>query len=138
MIQQFPQQNQAMFQQCLMQWVHPDTALAAKNLTDTILSSIRQQWYNSGIIDEQYTILNHIVHRSTSFNSLYHLYQAGMCPYFYIIAQNFVVLFLLKGFAGTQINTVCVTPTTTGLRKALRNEGIQELLLYVVFAIVFE
>ena len=47
-----------------------------------------------------------------------------MCPYFYVIAQNFVVLFLLKGFAGTQANTVYVTPTTTGLRKALRSEGI--------------
>ena len=62
--------------------------------------------------------------RSTSFSSVYHLYQAGMCPYFYVIAQNFVILFLLKGFAGTLTNTVLITPTTTGLRKALRSEGI--------------
>lgn len=51
-----------------------------------------------------------------------------MCPYFYVIAQNFVVLFLHKGFAGAEVNTVYVTPTTTGLRKALRSEGISEIL----------
>ena len=99
-----------------MHWVHPDTALPATSFTDSVLSSIRQQWYGNN------------VHRSTSFISLYHLYQAGLCPYFYVMAQNFVVLFLLKGFAGTECNTVYVTPTTTGLRRALRSEGIQEIL----------
>ena len=74
----------------------------------------------------------HDVCRSTSFNSIYHLYQAGICPYFYVIAQNFVILFLLKGFAGTQANTVYVTPTTTGFRKALRTDGIEILTLYYI------
>lgn len=128
MTQQLPQQ--AMFQQCLMQWVHPDTAMTATNLTESFFCSIRQQWYSLWLRLVICTIK--YMYRSTSFNSVYHLYQAGMCPYFYVIAQNFVILFLLKGFAGTQTNTVFITPTTTGLRKALRSEGIQKFTLYTV------
>ncbi|XP_065912877.1 protein downstream neighbor of son homolog isoform X2 [Dysidea avara] len=100
-----PDQHLSTLQQCLMQWIHPDTAWNITSLNETILSTMHHQW-------------------STSFNSLYHLYQAGICPYFYVVAQNFVVLFLLKGFAGTEVNTVYISPTTTGLRKAMKIEGI--------------
>ena len=34
-----------------MQWVHPDTALAATGLTESVLSHIRQQWYDD-ILDD--------------------------------------------------------------------------------------
>ena len=67
--QQLPRQHQAMFQQCLMQWVHPDTVLTAANLTEPLLTSIRQQWYQN--YNEWFMQSSHIMYTGRLASVLY-------------------------------------------------------------------
>ncbi|XP_029832896.3 protein downstream neighbor of Son isoform X1 [Ixodes scapularis] len=60
-----------------------------------------------------------------SFRSLYQLVRARQCPFFYACAPGFTVLFRAAGVAGIPDLHALVTPTTRGLRQALREEGIQ-------------
>lgn len=59
-----------------------------------------------------------------SFRSLYQLLRARQCPYFYMCAASFTVLFRAAGVAGLADLHALLTPTTRGLRQALRDEGI--------------
>ncbi|XP_041328560.1 protein downstream neighbor of Son [Pyrgilauda ruficollis] len=63
--------------------------------------------------------------RSVSFTSLYNLLRARLCPYFYVCAAQFSVLFRAAGLAGSAVPTAAVAPTTRGLREAMRGEGIE-------------
>ncbi|KAL1436564.1 hypothetical protein MTO96_049467 [Rhipicephalus appendiculatus] len=58
------------------------------------------------------------------FRSLYQLLRARQCPYFYVCAPTFTVLFRAAGVAGLADLHALMTPTTRGLRQALRDEGI--------------
>lgn len=58
------------------------------------------------------------------FRSLYQLLRARQCPYFYVCAPTFTVLFRAAGVAGLADLHALLTPTTRGLRQALRDEGI--------------
>lgn len=60
-----------------------------------------------------------------SFRSLYQLVRARQCPFFYVCAPGFTVLFRAAGVAGIPDLHALVTPTTRGLRQALKEEGIQ-------------
>ncbi|NWT75867.1 DONS protein, partial [Prunella himalayana] len=60
---------------------------------------------------------------SVSFTSLYNLLRARLCPYFYVCAAQFSVLFRAAGLAGSAVPTAAVAPTTRGLRDAMRSEG---------------
>ncbi|CAN7988572.1 unnamed protein product [Ixodes hexagonus] len=60
-----------------------------------------------------------------SFRSLYQLVRARQCPFFYACAPGFTVLFRAAGVAGIPDLHALVTPTTRGLRQALKEEGIQ-------------
>ncbi|CAN8017500.1 unnamed protein product [Ixodes persulcatus] len=60
---------------------------------------------------------------SQSFRSLYQLVRARQCPFFYACAPGFTVLFRAAGVAGIPDLHALVTPTTRGLRQALREEG---------------
>ncbi|EEC18432.1 protein downstream neighbor of Son, putative [Ixodes scapularis] len=62
---------------------------------------------------------------SQSFRSLYQLVRARQCPFFYACAPGFTVLFRAAGVAGIPDLHALVTPTTRGLRQALKEEGIQ-------------
>uniref|UniRef100_A0A8C3K5Q5 Downstream neighbor of SON n=1 Tax=Calidris pygmaea TaxID=425635 RepID=A0A8C3K5Q5_9CHAR len=62
---------------------------------------------------------------SVSFTSLYNLLKAKLCPYFYVCTYQFTVLFRAAGLAGSDIITAVVSPTTRGLREAMRSEGIE-------------
>ena len=59
-----------------------------------------------------------------SLKSLYQLLKAKHCPYFYVCANSFTCLFRASGVAHSNDIQVLMTPTTTGLRKLLTDEGI--------------
>jgi len=61
----------------------------------------------------------------TSLQSVYQLVKARQCPYFYLLAPNFTVLFRAAGVCGVQQMTALVSPTTTGVRSALKREEIE-------------
>lgn len=58
-----------------------------------------------------------------SFTSLYNLLKTKLCPYFYVCSYQFTVLFRAAGLAGSSVITALISPTTRGLREAMRNEG---------------
>merc|ERR1719154_674475 len=60
-----------------------------------------------------------------SLQSVYQLVKARQCPYFYLLAPNFTVLFRAAGVSGAQQMTALMTPTTTGIRSALKREDIE-------------
>ncbi|XP_015280420.1 PREDICTED: protein downstream neighbor of Son [Gekko japonicus] len=62
---------------------------------------------------------------SLSFTSLYNLLRARLCPYFYVCTYQFTVLFRAAGLAGNDKITALISPTTRGLREAMKNDGIE-------------
>lgn len=62
---------------------------------------------------------------SDGFRSLFHLIRTRQCPYFYVCANNFTVLFRAGGICGfTEMNAV-ITPTTRGFRYLLKQAEIE-------------
>lgn len=60
-----------------------------------------------------------------SFRSLFQLLRTRQCPYFYVCANSFTVLFRAGGLNGfTEMNAM-ITPTTRGLRHVLKQEEIE-------------
>ncbi|XP_033868490.3 protein downstream neighbor of son homolog isoform X1 [Acipenser ruthenus] len=62
---------------------------------------------------------------SVSFTSLYNLLRSRLCPYFYLCTYQFTVLFRAAGLAGSEGITALISPTTRGLREAMKMEGIE-------------
>ncbi|RXM99168.1 Protein downstream neighbor of son-like [Acipenser ruthenus] len=60
---------------------------------------------------------------SVSFTSLYNLLRSRLCPYFYLCTYQFTVLFRAAGLAGSEGITALISPTTRGLREAMKMEG---------------
>eukprot|EP00099_Drosophila_melanogaster_P013438 NP_001303424.1 humpty dumpty, isoform B [Drosophila melanogaster] len=60
-----------------------------------------------------------------SFRGLFQLLRARQCPYFYLCANTFTVLFRAAGVGGRPESHALVTPSTRGMRQALRQEGIE-------------
>lgn len=73
-----------------------------------------------------------LVCRSVSFTSLYNLLKAKLCPYFYVCTYQFTVLFRAAGLAGSDVITAVISPTTRGLREAMRNEGEMKTLRLLI------
>ncbi|XP_044298033.1 protein downstream neighbor of Son isoform X2 [Varanus komodoensis] len=111
------------FQQSLVYWLHPflpwlqlfprigaDRKMAGKNnmwsCDDALQQILMREW-------------------SLSFTSLYNLLRAKLCPYFYVCTYQFTVLFRAAGFAGSDTITALISPTTRGLREAMKSEGIE-------------
>uniref|UniRef100_A0A8B9DS99 Downstream neighbor of SON n=1 Tax=Anser cygnoides TaxID=8845 RepID=A0A8B9DS99_ANSCY len=111
------------FQQSLVYWLHPslpwlqlfprigaDRKIAGKacpwSQDDALQQALMSEW-------------------SVSFTSLYNLLKAKLCPYFYVCTYQFTVLFRAAGLAGSDVITAMISPTTRGLREAMRNEGIE-------------
>eukprot|EP00092_Neocalanus_flemingeri_P011288 GFUD01012165.1.p1 GENE.GFUD01012165.1~~GFUD01012165.1.p1 ORF type:complete len:545 (-),score=169.58 GFUD01012165.1:260-1894(-) len=61
----------------------------------------------------------------SSLQSVYQLVKARQCPYFYLLAPSFTCLFRAAGIAGSQQITSLLTPSTTGIRAALKREEIE-------------
>merc|ERR1719147_238231 len=61
----------------------------------------------------------------SSLQSVYQLVKARQCPYFYLLAPSFTCLFRAAGVAGVQQMTALLTPSTSGIRGALKREEIE-------------
>lgn len=73
---------------------------------------------------------------SESFRSLFHLLRARQCPYFYVCANNFTVLFRAAGICGISEAHALLTPTTRGFRESLKQEGIK-IYIYNIEKILY-
>lgn len=60
-----------------------------------------------------------------SFRGLFHLLRARQCAYFYLCANGFTVLFRAAGTGGRAETHALMSPSTRGMRQALRQEGIE-------------
>lgn len=60
-----------------------------------------------------------------AFRSLFQLIRSRQCPYFYVCANSFTVLFRAAGIGGRAETHAFLTPTSRGLRSALRSEDIE-------------
>ncbi|KAM3836527.1 protein downstream neighbor of Son [Vipera latastei] len=111
------------FQQNLVYWLHPffpwlplfprigaDRKMAGKSHPCAFNEELQQMFMSDW---------------SLSFTSLYNLLRAKLCPYFYVCTYQFTVLFRAAGLAGSDTITALISPTTKGLREAMKNEGIE-------------
>ncbi|XP_055373386.1 protein downstream neighbor of son homolog isoform X2 [Condylostylus longicornis] len=62
---------------------------------------------------------------SDSFRGVFQLLRARQCPYFYLCANQFTVLFRSAGIGGRAEMHAIMSPTTRGMRNALRQEEIE-------------
>lgn len=60
-----------------------------------------------------------------SFRNLFQLLRTLQCPYFYVLANQFTVLFRAAGVGGRCEMHALLTPTTRGFRQLLKNEDIE-------------
>uniref|UniRef100_A0A8C6VNX7 DNA replication fork stabilization factor DONSON n=1 Tax=Naja naja TaxID=35670 RepID=A0A8C6VNX7_NAJNA len=114
------------FQQNLVYWLHPffpwlplfprigaDRKMVGKSHPCAFNEELQQVFMNEW---------------SLSFTSLYNLLRAKLCPYFYVCTYQFTVLFRAAGLAGSDMITALISPTTKGLREAMKNEGKEKEL----------
>ncbi|XP_073928855.1 protein downstream neighbor of Son isoform X2 [Castor canadensis] len=110
-------------QQSLVYWLHPALSwlpLFPRIGADRKMAGKTSPWSN----DEN---LQHLLMSdwSVSFTSLYNLLKTKLCPYFYVCTYQFTILFRAAGLAGSDVITALISPTTRGLREAMKNEGIE-------------
>ncbi|KAL0893652.1 hypothetical protein ABMA27_013812 [Loxostege sticticalis] len=60
-----------------------------------------------------------------SFRSLFQLLRALHCPYFYVCANTFTVLFRAAGLCGVPEPCALIAPTSRGFRQTLRQEDVE-------------
>lgn len=77
---------------------------------------------NSEIADSLYSQF------CSSIHSLFKLLKSKYCPYFYMCANNYTVLFRASGVAGSNDAHALISPTTNGFRKLLTDEGIEYVM----------
>nr|XP_023958510.2 LOW QUALITY PROTEIN: protein downstream neighbor of Son [Chrysemys picta bellii] len=111
------------FQQSLIYWLHPSLPwlqLFPRIGADRKIAGKTSLWSHDETL--QQVLMSEW---SVSFTSLYNLLKAKLCPYFYVCTYQFTVLFRAAGLAGSDVITAVISPTTRGLREAMRNEGIE-------------
>lgn len=109
--------NGARFHQNLMYWQYPH--LPWLNLIQRNSSSNNQFKMNNPEAEALHK------HWMECFRNLFQLLRALQCPYFYVICNQFNVLFRAAGIGGRSEMHALVTPTTRGYRKALKEEDIE-------------
>ncbi|NXV18017.1 DONS protein, partial [Cepphus grylle] len=111
------------FQQSLVYWLHPSLPwlqLFPRIGADRKIVGKASPWSQDEAL--QQVLMSDW---SVSFTSLYNLLKAKLCPYFYVCTYQFTILFRAAGLAGSDVITAVISPTTRGLREAMRNEGIE-------------
>ncbi|XP_054249654.1 protein downstream neighbor of Son [Indicator indicator] len=111
------------FQQSLVYWLHPSLPwlqMFPRIGADRKLVGKASPWSQDEAL--QQVLMSEW---SVSFTSLYNLLRAKLCPYFYVCSYQFTVLFRAAGLAGSDVITAVISPTTRGLREAMRSEGIE-------------
>ncbi|KAL1022149.1 hypothetical protein UPYG_G00022790 [Umbra pygmaea] len=111
------------FQQCLQYWQHP--SMSWLSLFPRI--GAERSFTGKNVPWAQDLALQHSLMSewSVSLSSLYSLLKARLCPYFYVCSYQFTALFRAAGLAGNSHITALLTPTTRGLREALKADGIE-------------
>lgn len=61
--------------------------------------------------------------RSTSFHSVLQQLQYGHCPYFYVCADSWTILFMSQQLVKPH-GLALLTPTTSGFRDVMKKQGI--------------
>uniref|UniRef100_A0ABK0LPT5 DNA replication fork stabilization factor DONSON n=1 Tax=Rattus norvegicus TaxID=10116 RepID=A0ABK0LPT5_RAT len=111
------------FQQTLVYWLHPAFSwlpLFPRIGADRKMAAKTSPWSTDESL--QHALMSDW---SVSFTSLYNLLKTKLCPYFYVCSYQFTVLFRAAGLAGSSVITALITPTTRGLREAMKSEGIE-------------
>ncbi|CAL7943848.1 unnamed protein product [Xylocopa violacea] len=114
----------ARFHRCCLIWQHPSLPWlelfprSAGKVSGNLVS-------NSMIVNN--AVIREALYKewSESFRSLFHLLRARQCPYFYVCANNFTVLFRAAGMCGISEAHALLTPTTRGFRQLLKQEEIE-------------
>lgn len=122
------------FHQCCLIWQHPSLPWlelfprSAGKVSATLASNV-------SIANNQ--CMKDALHREwcDSFRSLFYLLRARQCPYFYICANTFTVLFRAAGICGLSEIHALLTPTTRGFRQSLKQEGEKFYLFIYIFII---
>ncbi|XP_008552266.1 protein downstream neighbor of son homolog [Microplitis demolitor] len=114
----------ARFHQCCLVWQHPslpwlDLYPRSAGKVSASLAS------NSAVSNNQFIKDALFSEWSESFRSLFHLLRAGQCPYFYVCANTFTVLFRAAGICGISEVHALLTPTTRGFRQSLKQQDIE-------------
>jgi len=60
-----------------------------------------------------------------SLQCVYQLVKSLQCPYFYVCSPSFTCLFRAAGIGGSQQLLALLTPTTSGIRAALKREDVE-------------
>ncbi|XP_061669333.1 protein downstream neighbor of son homolog isoform X2 [Syngnathoides biaculeatus] len=111
------------FQQSLIYWQHPSLSwvpLFPRINAERSFAGKNTPWAHDAEL--QRCLMSEW---STSLSSLYSLLKARLCPYFYVCAHQYTVLFRAAGLGGSSSINALISPTTRGLREAMRTEGIE-------------
>ncbi|CAN9498084.1 unnamed protein product [Ophioblennius macclurei] len=111
------------FQQALVYWQHPSLpwlSLFPRINAEKSFNGQNRPWAQDGAVQQS-------LRRewSLSLSSLYSLLKSRLCPYFYLCSYQFTVLFRAAGLGGSTNITALISPTTRGLREAMKVEGIE-------------
>ncbi|XP_017313394.1 protein downstream neighbor of son homolog [Ictalurus punctatus] len=111
------------FQQCLQYWQHPSLpwlSLFPRIGAKRSFSGKSTPWAQDAVVQQSL-----MSEWSVSLTSLYSLLKAKLCPYFYLCSYQFTVLFRAAGLSGAKGITALLSPTTRGLREAMKADGIE-------------
>lgn len=111
------------FQQSLQYWQHPSLpwlSLFPRIGAERKFSGKSLPWSQDAELQQSM-----MREWSVSLTSLYSLLKARLCPYFYLCSYQFTVLFRASGLSGTPGLTALLSPTTRGLREAMKADGIE-------------
>ncbi|XP_034156189.2 protein downstream neighbor of son homolog isoform X1 [Pangasianodon hypophthalmus] len=111
------------FQQCLQYWQHPSLpwlSLFPRIGAKRSFSGKSTPWAQDAALQQSL-----MSEWSVSLTSLYSLLKAKLCPYFYLCSYQFTVLFRAAGLSGAKGITALLSPTTRGLREAMKADGIE-------------
>ncbi|XP_026157193.1 protein downstream neighbor of son homolog [Mastacembelus armatus] len=111
------------FQQSLVYWQHPSLpwmSLFPRINAERSFAGKNAPWAQDTAL--QQSLMNEW---SVSLSSLYSLLKARLCPYFYLCSYQFTALFRAAGLGGSSNITASISPTTRGLREAMKAEGIE-------------
>ncbi|KAL7845910.1 hypothetical protein AOLI_G00241020 [Acnodon oligacanthus] len=114
------------FQQCLQYWQHPSLpwlSLFPRIGAERKFAGKNTPWAQDAALQQSL-----MSEWSVSLTSLYSLLKARLCPYFYVCSYQFTVLFRAAGLSAAKGITALLSPTTRGLREAMKADGIEFLL----------
>ncbi|XP_068560763.1 protein downstream neighbor of son homolog [Cebidichthys violaceus] len=111
------------FQQSLVYWQHPSLPwipLFPRINAERSFAGRSTPWAQDRALQQSL-----MSEWSVSLSSLYSLLKARLCPYFYLCSHQSTVLFRAAGLGGSSSITASISPTTRGLREAMKADGIE-------------